>query len=436
MCPAATLLPDQRPRTALARLMTRDVGAVLVLATTVVTVISAYVSTHQIFPDTQYYLGWTYRLLGYSPAESAQLVYDYVKTNGVFAPYDGLWDWQLGTLSTRPRLLLPVLSVPFVLLFGPGGIVVIPGLAFVAAVYLIYRFARIHASAQAAAPATILPLLSPLAVWWSVGGLTDSLALLLHVALLTLLPWSKAATWKTVLGIAAVTALTGGARFIAPFTVAAVAALWLWAMRNQQGRRWSWTAAAGGAAAGLIVAMLWTSLASRPLTMANQLGAVLGSRLKPGQSLISWYLNDFPSVLKLEWTYLVASPPMLLLLVTSLAACVVGRRTVIPWLVLPAAAGAIGVMIVNPADTVFRYELPVLVALVAATAFLFHHVSLLFARSAGTVRVPAQRRPREDEPVRDDDARDREPAGDGDAHRTRVPAGLVHPGHQNPSSPQ
>jgi 4-amino-4-deoxy-L-arabinose transferase-like glycosyltransferase len=327
--------------------------------------------------------------MGYSPAESAQIVYDYVKSDGVFPPYEQLWDWRLGTYSTKPRVLLTVLSVPFVWLFGPGGIVVIPSLAFVAAVYLIYRFARIHTSVPASVLATILPLLSPLAVWWSVGGLTDSLALLLHVAMLVLLPWRKAATWKTVAGIAAVTALTGAARFIAPFTVAAVAGLWLWAMRTQHGRRGSWTAAAAGAAGGLLLGMLWTSFASSPLTARNQLGAVLGSRLKPGQSLISWYLNDFPAVLRQEWDHLTTSAPLMVLFAAAAIACVVGRRTVVPWLVLPAVAGAIGVMVVNPADTVFRYELPVLPAFVAAAAFLVDRLSPLFSRSAGPAFDPA-----------------------------------------------
>jgi hypothetical protein len=104
-------------------------------------------------------------------------------------------------------------------------------------------------------------------------------------------------------------------------------------------------------------------------------------------------------VLKLEWGHLFGSPPLVLLFLAALIACVVGRRTVVPWLVLPAAAGAIGVMIVNPADTVFRYELPVLPAFVMATAFLLDRLAPLLSRSGGTAgQAPRQAVPEPREP--------------------------------------
>src|SRR4051812_32098777 len=95
-----------------------------------------YLTTHQIFPDTQYYLGWTYKLMGYSDAESSRIVHQYIVEHGVFPPYPDIWAWFTGTKITQPRQLLPLLSVPFVWAFGPGGIVVVPGIAFGLAVLL------------------------------------------------------------------------------------------------------------------------------------------------------------------------------------------------------------------------------------------------------------------------------------------------------------
>jgi hypothetical protein len=62
-----------------------------VVAATVAVSIVCYLSRNTIFPDTQYYLAWTYRLMGYDDAVSQQVVIDYVRQGGVFEPYDHLW---------------------------------------------------------------------------------------------------------------------------------------------------------------------------------------------------------------------------------------------------------------------------------------------------------------------------------------------------------
>ena len=90
------------------------------------------------------------------------------------------------------------------------------------------------------------------------AGLTDSLALLLHALLFLVMPWHGPATRRRV-GTAAV--LTAAARTIVPFTAAAMAGLWLWAMWAQRGRRWSWTAVSAGAAVGVIIGLVYTRIA-------------------------------------------------------------------------------------------------------------------------------------------------------------------------------
>src|ERR1700752_2759553 len=65
-------------------------GLTVTMTVTVVAMVSIYVGTNQIFPDTQYYVAWTYRLMGYSDADSQQLTIDFIRSTGVFEPYSYL----------------------------------------------------------------------------------------------------------------------------------------------------------------------------------------------------------------------------------------------------------------------------------------------------------------------------------------------------------
>jgi hypothetical protein len=354
--------PERRPRNPMLW------GALAVFAATATAMIWTYASTHQIFPDSQWYLIYTYRMLGEDRAGSERIVLDYIREHGTFKPYEYLWASKPYTLSYRPRMLLPVLSVPFVALFGPGGIVVVPGIAFVAAMLLIYRFATGHASVPAAAAASVLAVLSPLVAKWCVGGLTDSLALLLHTAMLLLLPWRRPATKWTVVALVAVTFLTATTRVITPYTVATVAAVWCWAMLSQRERWRSWTLAAAGAAAGVVAGAVWSKLVSAPLSSRDHFNSMTGGQARTLGEAMPWYREHLPPALTRELTIVLSSWPLVLLIVLSMLACVVAWRTVVPWLVASAWVGAAAIFLVAPFTTMFRYEIPVLPALVMASA--------------------------------------------------------------------
>jgi len=369
-----------RIRTSRGRLPRPQRTTLVVLAATAAAMVWTYLSTHQIYPDTQYYLAWTYRLLGYDADTAERMVLDYIDQHATFEPYAYIWGSPTAVPSTRPRVLLPLLSAPLVAVFGPGAIVVVPGIAFAAAIYVCYRFAARHAPAPAAVVAVCLALLSPLVVQWSVGGLTDSLALLLHALLFLVMPWQRSATWRTVGAAAVLTAATAAARTIVPFTVAAVAGLWLWAMWAQRGRRWSWTAVSAGAAVGVIIGLVYTRIATRPLTTATLLNAMTGGRARSYREALPWFREQVPIRGVDELREIAGSWPLLLLVVLSLVACVTAWRTVVPWLVIPAWLGAVGVFLMNPAVTAFRYELPVLPASIVAVAVLVGQVARLAER--------------------------------------------------------
>lgn len=350
-------------------------GALVVLAATVTAMIWTYAKTHQIFPDSQWYLIYTYQYMGYDKSHGEQIVLDYIRDHGTFKPYDYLWASKPFTLSYRPRILLPLLSIPWVALFGPGGIVVVPAVAFVVAMFLIYRFATLHASVPSSVAAGVLAVLSPLIAKWCVGGLTDSLALMLHTAMLLLLPWRKPATKWTVAGLAAATFLVGTARVITPYTVATVAAVWCWAMWRDRGRWRSWTAAAAGAAAGVIAGAIWSKEVSAPLSSRDHFFSMTGGQARTLGEAMPWYREAVPTALSKEATIVLSSWPLVLLLVLSIVASVVAWRTVVPWLVASAWVGATGIFLIAPFMTMFRYELPMLPALVVAVAVLFDRVA-------------------------------------------------------------
>jgi len=363
-------------------------GAVGVFVVTVMSMAWFYLTHHQIFPDTQLYLGWTYRLMGYDPATAERMVFDYIRSDAVFPPYEALWTGGVLDLSYRPRLLLPVLSVPFVAAFGPGGIVVVPGIAFLVAMLLCYRFATIHADVPAAVAACAVALLSSLVVIWSIGGLTDSLAVMLHAAWFLLLPWRAPGTWPRLLGIVGVCALAATARLITPYTVMAIAGLWLWAMlRGDRALRRSWTVAAGATLVGSALALLWTRWATSPLTVISTFTAVTQGGVRRYADLPGWYLHELPGRLATEGGHLLRNVPLAILIAMSLVACVTARHTVVPWLVVPAWLGALGLLMLNPYVTFFRLELPVLPATIVGAAVLVDQVQHRVLRTA--VGAPA-----------------------------------------------
>lgn len=350
-------------------------GALVVFGATLAAMVHAYATTHQIYPDSQWYLIYTYRYMGYDDAHGEQIVLDYIREHGKFEPYDYLWASAPYTLSYRPRILLPLLSVPWVALFGPGGIVVVPAVATVVGMYLVYRFATVHASVPASVAAVVLAACSPLIVRWCVGGLTDSLALMLHAALLLALPWRKAATKWTVVALALLAFLVGTARVITPYTVATVAAIWFWAMWRDRARWRSWTAAAAGAAVGVIGAVVWARLVSSPLASTDHFYSMTGGKARTLSEALPWYRETVPTSLSKEATIVLSSWPIVVLLVVSILASVVAWRTVVPWLVASAWVGATGIFLIAPFTTWFRYEIPMLPALVVAVAVLVDRVA-------------------------------------------------------------
>jgi hypothetical protein len=160
--------------------------------------------------------------------------------------------------------------------------------------YLIYRLARIHAGPWPAALATSLAASSTTMAHWAVGGLTDSLAMMLHAAMLLVLPWRRPANWGRVAAVGGLAALAATARVITPFTAAAIAGVWLWAMWRRKGERLSWTFTAFGAAVGTVVGYLWTRWLTTGITTEMYFYLISNRAIKTRHDRVVWYLANVP----------------------------------------------------------------------------------------------------------------------------------------------
>lgn len=338
----------------------------LVVITTVVGAIWTYTTWHQIFPDTQYYILRTEVLLGMDPHGAERLVQDYVRSLGVFEPPASLWGWERGVAMYRPRVLLPLLSLPFVALFGPGGIVVVPGIAYAVYAWATYRLCRLHVAPWPAAVVVAVAVSSVQVRIWGLGGLTDSLATASLALLLLALPWRGPAGRSRLVAIGVLAAVAGLTRVMAPFTVAAVAALWVWSRRRgDAATRRSWTWALVVDVAGSLVGVVFTAVVSG-LSISENLFSQTQTHTWP--ELLRALATQVPHIVGQEAATVLGDAPLLLLWVLALLGVVLDRTRLAAWLVAGALVAMVSIIVLNPAFTEFRYPMPAMPMLALAAA--------------------------------------------------------------------
>ena len=220
-------------------------------------------TAHLFAPDSRYYLTMAYRDMGdtVSKALSTQLkVSGYPADSWYFAHGDPVW------LMVQPRMLYPLLSVPFIWLFGPRtGMLAVPMLAIVVTVVASARltqrlygpFAALAAAGLLAASSTLLGLMM---------GLTDPLAMALVALLLLNLPIGRRAQGHNLVWLGILSVLLCLTRQVLPVTAGLAAGAWLWAVLFPAGGgrrrvRNEWLAPAaivvGVALAGQVIERCW-----------------------------------------------------------------------------------------------------------------------------------------------------------------------------------
>lgn len=130
-------------------------------------------------PDGVLYALRTYMFLGEDQLASAKLIESWYFTHASsgkhFDPASILPQNTPAWGLVAPRILYPLLSAPFVALFGMAGLLVIPSLSLLLLVLCIYLIARKYSQSNFGLVIAIVILTSPTVLRWMVANITDSL---------------------------------------------------------------------------------------------------------------------------------------------------------------------------------------------------------------------------------------------------------------------
>ena len=130
-------------------------------------------------PDGKYYTFQALRFAGDTHSSAAKLVVDWYANHGLkmnfFTPdiLDSSKNPSLGL--TRPRILYSLLSVPFVIIFGIPGMIVVPALSLLALLFLIYKISKQNDQTILGWILIIGVTQSPTIQRWMLVNCTDSL---------------------------------------------------------------------------------------------------------------------------------------------------------------------------------------------------------------------------------------------------------------------
>ena len=186
--------------------------------------------------------------------------------------------------GVRPRVLYPLLSVPFVNLLGYFGLLVVPALSWLAAVLIPVILLLRRGRTLAPAIAGLLVIASTSVGRWSVANLVDALLMGIMALSLLVLPIFERKTQWWRLGLFAFLVLLGSlTRQSWPTWIAVAAAPWVaYAFMHRtsgvraawgDGNPWAWFAALG---TGIAVAS-WRIIDA---TLGNQNSAFALNRIK------------------------------------------------------------------------------------------------------------------------------------------------------------
>jgi hypothetical protein len=187
-------------------------------------------------PDGAYYAFRTLTFLGHDHLSAAQQVSDWYIANStkkVEIPIAGLLPetspaWGL----VFPRILYPVLSMPFVAMLGIPGTLVVPALSLLSTMLAVYYVISKRNSQLLGFSISLLLLLSPTVIRWSYANCTDALLMSLF-ALVPVIGLRVSKYNARILMILFLVALTSLTRFCAPIWIAIGVIFWICRWRRE-----------------------------------------------------------------------------------------------------------------------------------------------------------------------------------------------------------
>ncbi|MBX6724050.1 MAG: glycosyltransferase family 39 protein, partial [Dactylosporangium sp.] len=249
--------------------MVPTAGWLMAAALYALTVALTVLQFRQWGPDARYYLGWAYRYGGLSEAEAGRRTYEFLGSFSWFAPfchgacgsnvppsaYDQLFHGVTGGL-VAPRVLYPLLSAPFVRMFGPWGMLVVPVVAYAVCLVLVMLLAARLVGPRWAVLAAAGVLLPMTVSRWSTYAYTEALSMALFMACVVVLPLARRAGRRDLVLFGVFLALFAFTRQFHPVVVGAVALAWLGAAVRRRRVVNEWLPFTG-VAVGVTLAASW-----------------------------------------------------------------------------------------------------------------------------------------------------------------------------------
>ena len=185
---------------------------------------SSYGLNYSVFqPDGVLYALRTFMFLGEDQLQSTRLIEDWYFVHGFsnthFDPSSILPSNSPAWGLVAPRILYPLLSVPFVALFGMNGLLVIPSLSLLILVMAIYLIGRKYLQPNFSLLLCIFVMISPTVLRWMVANITDSLFVALF-AITCLCLEADEGKRRTYSYLAILIVLTSLTRFATPIWLA------------------------------------------------------------------------------------------------------------------------------------------------------------------------------------------------------------------------
>lgn len=174
-------------------------------------------------PDGKFYTYMALDIIHRNPAESAQQVVDWYATHGfkmnVFTVQDLMPETSFAYSTISHRVLYPLLSVPFVMLFGIPGMLVVPSLSLLILFFSIQYLAKKFNKPFVGLLIVFILSISTTVTRWMVVNCTDALLVGLFSAVpIIILNYSQRKPFLFI-SLSSIILLTSATRFVLPFWI-------------------------------------------------------------------------------------------------------------------------------------------------------------------------------------------------------------------------
>lgn len=307
------------------------------------------------FPDSRYYLVMTYRDMGYDAASALatqQKVTGFPAAPWYFAASDPVWR------MVQPRMLYPLLSVPFVWATGPRlGMIAVPVLSSLVTVAACARLTqRLYGPAAALIAAGALA--ASITVTDLAVALTDPVAMALVALVLLNLPIRRRIqghnhVWLAVLAVAL--CLT---RQTTSVLLGLVAAGLVWALmparRGERGQRRDWLIATAVVSTVTVSGQLINTLLA-PYDISVEF--LLASHQRSMSAALAHLPTMAWQITKAEAGMMARTDvPLTMLAIGAAIYVVTTAREVDAWLLVGGSLGTYALMLANGFPSFLRYE--------------------------------------------------------------------------------